>query len=107
MSGKKKIPCRVCGKLFEPCSYCQSHADIFRWRNFACSRECAVKYINDTITYRESLKHDKEKTSESIETEKIDTKFSIKKNTIKRNHNKKDSTEFIETEIKIENKETE
>ena len=56
MAEKKKIPCRVCGKLFEPCAYCQSHADVFRWRNFACSRECATKYINDTIAYRESLK---------------------------------------------------
>ena len=23
----KKIPCRVCGKLFEPCAYCKSHGD--------------------------------------------------------------------------------
>ena len=52
---KKKIPCRVCGKLFTPCAYCQAHEDVFRWRNFACSRECALKYINDTIAYRESL----------------------------------------------------
>jgi len=57
MAKKKKIPCRVCGKLFEPCAYCQSHSDVFRWRNFACSRECAVKYINDTVAYRESLKN--------------------------------------------------
>lgn len=69
MTEKKKIPCRVCGKLFEPCSYCQSHADIFRWRNFACSRECAAKYINDTISYRESLNHTHDKTSEFAETE--------------------------------------
>lgn len=59
MSEKKKIPCRVCGKLFEPCSYCQSHADVFRWRNFACSIECATKYTNDTIAYRESIKNKK------------------------------------------------
>lgn len=49
---KKLIPCRVCGKEFEPCSYCQSHADIFRWRNFACSKECAVKYVNEAEAYR-------------------------------------------------------
>lgn len=79
MSEKKKISCRVCGKLFESCSYCQSHADIFRWRNFACSRECAAKYINDTITYRESRKHSKENTSEPIETEKSNIEVSTKK----------------------------
>lgn len=56
MSNKKLIPCRVCGKLFKPCGYCQSHSDTFMWRNFACSIECAEKYINDTIKYRESMK---------------------------------------------------
>ena len=59
MSEKKKIPCRVCGKLFEPCATCQSDNSMFRWRNFACSRECAEKYISETITYRESLKQSK------------------------------------------------
>lgn len=97
MSGKKKIPCRVCGKLFEPCSYCQSHTDIFRWRNFACSRECAAKYINDTIIYRESLKHNKETASEIIKTEKLDTEVSDKKSTsTKRKYTKKVATEDIE-----------
>lgn len=59
MSKKKKIPCRVCGKLFEPCSYCQSHIDTFRWRNFACSIECAKKYISETIAYRNLSKQNK------------------------------------------------
>lgn len=53
---QKKIPCRVCGKLFEPCAYCQKHNDTFRWRNFACSRECAIKYINSAKSYRTSQK---------------------------------------------------
>lgn len=53
---KKMIPCRVCGKDFEPCAYCQSHADTFRWRNFACSKECAYKYIEETVDYRNSLR---------------------------------------------------
>jgi len=56
MSEKKRIPCRVCGKLFEPCVTCQTYNDMFRWRNFACSRECAEKYIGETIAYRNSLK---------------------------------------------------
>lgn len=50
---KKTIPCRVCGKQFQPCGFCQSRSDIFRWRNFACSKECAQKYIAETIAYRE------------------------------------------------------
>lgn len=59
MAEKEKIPCRVCGKLFEPCATCQSDNSMFRWRNFACSRECAEKYISKTIAYRESLKQSK------------------------------------------------
>lgn len=104
MAEKKKIPCRVCGELFEPCAYCQSHADVFRWRNFACSIKCATKYINDTNAYRESLKRTKETTSdttetssESAEAEKYDAEVSAEKNTMaKRKYNKKASTETDE-----------
>ena len=56
MPDNKKIPCRVCGMLFAPCTTCQSHNDMFYWRNFACSKKCAGKYIKDTIAYRDSLK---------------------------------------------------
>lgn len=52
----KTIKCRVCGKDFEPCDYCQNHNETFRWRNFACSIECAKKYIAETIAYREKQK---------------------------------------------------
>ena len=54
---KKKIPCRVCGKLFEPCAACQSKTSAFTWRNFACSRKCATTYINQATQYREDQKN--------------------------------------------------
>lgn len=41
----KQIACRTCGKMFIPCAYCEKNNDVFRWRNFACSVECAKKYI--------------------------------------------------------------
>lgn len=68
---KKMIPCRVCGKMFIPCSYCQEHMDIFRWRNFACSKECAVEYIEKATNYRENNKQnisasEKENDSDNI-----------------------------------------
>lgn len=87
----KKIPCRVCGKLFKPCSYCQSHADTFRWRNFACSIECAKKYIEDTIKHRESLKskNDLENSQDAIVTKTVVKKKRARKITKK---------EIIETE---------
>lgn len=62
----KMIPCRVCGKQFEPCSYCQSHSDVFRWRNFACSIECAKKYVNAAEKYREEERKKGEKASNPV-----------------------------------------
>ena len=84
----KMIPCRVCGKLFKPCGYCQSHSDVFRWRNFACSRECAGKYISDTTAYRE-LQH-KNDVSELLSNK---GKINSEKETSKKTNKKK----FIET----------
>lgn len=94
MSEKKKIPCRVCGTLFEPCSYCQSHSDIFRWRNFACSRECAAKYINDTIAYRESQKRQVTK-GETTKTNEPNLKPSTTKSTMIRRKNNRKTVEQI------------
>lgn len=107
MAEKKKIPCRVCGKLFEPCAYCQSHADVFRWRNFACSRECATKYINDTIAYRESLKNKEAGTVENkveIIAEEVSTEKAV---VTRKKTNKKYSTEIIDDTVEIENENNE
>lgn len=54
----KQIQCRVCGKLFTPCSYCSEHNDTFRWRNFACSIECAREYIAKVEAVRSQAKHE-------------------------------------------------
>ena len=106
MAEKKKIPCRVCGKLFEPCAYCQSHADVFRWRNFACSRECATKYINDTIAYRESLKNKETETVKEVETVVSATEnVSVEKSTTTRKKTNKKTENNVKTEN--ENNETE
>jgi hypothetical protein len=100
----KMIPCRVCGKLFKPCGYCQSHSDIFRWRNFACSRECAGKYINETIAYRNSSKEDTNNNNNAIdnvvtEENNIATIDSNEEqsNTTKRKCNKRKATNNVET----------
>lgn len=111
MAEKKKIPCRVCGKLFEPCAYCQSHADVFRWRNFACSRECATKYINDTIAYRESLKI-KDDVKGVVDVKSVDTtsdeNISVKKTTTTRKKSsKRNSVNVVENEDVINTSEME
>lgn len=92
MANNKLIPCRVCRKLFKPCSYCQSHSDTFRWRNFACSKECASKYISDTIAYRENL-HKKDTLVSEVQPQSYDDSQQkledIKKDTAKKNYKKK------------------
>lgn len=105
MTKNKTIPCRVCGKLFVPCAYCQSHADTFRWRNFACSKECATKYINDTIAYRESLRSKKDDISENVEIVKENIMIKESKTTKKKNI--KNTSTIVETKNEIENEETE
>jgi len=106
MANKKWIPCRVCGKLFQPCSYCQSHTEVFRWRNFACSYECASKYLQDTIAYRQSQhpfettkslsEHVPKKENSTVEMEIQQVK---KKDMPKKNF-KKDSFEILKDENK-------
>lgn len=99
MEKKKKIPCRVCGNPFIPCAYCQSHADIFRWRNFACSEKCAKEYINNTVTYRESLHNNK------TISDKQESSIEIVKNNI--NTRKKKSNKTLSYPINDENKKEE
>lgn len=81
MAKKDKIPCRVCGKLFEPCAYCQEHSDTFRWRNFACSEDCARKYVAEAIEYRASQKKKKQgvrKVKNKVEVDASENKEIIK-----------------------------
>ena len=42
---KVKKPCKVCGKLFTPCSDCENDKTAFHWRTVACSIECGRKYL--------------------------------------------------------------
>lgn len=38
-------PCRVCGKLFTPCTDCANGKTMFRWKKIACSQKCAKEYF--------------------------------------------------------------
>lgn len=96
MANKKMIPCRVCGKLFEPCATCQEHNDMFRWRNFACSRECAEKYITETIAYRNSSKEVKTNNDSVIDNVATVESQKEKSNTTKRKYNKKKSANDVD-----------
>lgn len=106
MSIKEKIPCRVCGKLFEPCAYCKANSDVFRWRNFACSKECATKYIEEAIAYRESLKRNTKNAPIKNPNEKKDSQNSRmlaeKSVTAKKKLNKNSSENTTKAEIAID-----
>lgn len=45
MSYKVQKPCRVCGKMYTPCSNCENDKSIFHWRAVACSIECGREYF--------------------------------------------------------------
>lgn len=46
MTYKVQKPCRVCGKMYTPCSDCENDNAAFHWRTAACSLPCAAKYFD-------------------------------------------------------------
>lgn len=76
---KKKIPCKVCGKMFEPC--CMQYvpgSNALNWRSFACSPKCAEEYVQRAIAYREKARKEREfaeaeeQQSEEVPTEQLE-----------------------------------
>ena len=47
---KTMLICKACGKEYEACR--TPNPGIFRWRDVACSLECAQKYIHDVQVAR-------------------------------------------------------
>ena len=47
---KTMLICKACGKEYEACR--TPNPGIFRWRDIACSEECARKYIHDVMVAR-------------------------------------------------------
>lgn len=45
MGYKVQKPCRVCGKMYTPCAYCENDKSVFHWRTVACSLTCAKEYF--------------------------------------------------------------
>lgn len=46
--------CDQCGKVYEVCSYCDSHKGVYRWRNYFCSVKCCEEYIAEVEKFRAS-----------------------------------------------------
>ncbi len=55
--------CRVCGKHYKACSYCETHSDFPSWRQTCCSIQCYVhripiiEYINFAMDKNEAKNH--------------------------------------------------
>ena len=45
--------CKACGKEYEACQ--TPNPGVFRWRDVACSPECAERYIRDVMIARGEL----------------------------------------------------
>lgn len=54
--------CKACGKEYEACH--TPNPGVFRWRDFACSYECAMKYIHDVEVARGNIVEEPEKKPE-------------------------------------------
>ena len=89
MAYKVKKNCRVCGKLYTPCSVCEDDKSAFHWRTVACSEECGKEYLKRVMKARTSNTSESDaKIQNKSEDNKTDT-------TIKKNYYKKRTTKNI------------
>lgn len=90
MSYKVQKPCKVCGKLYTPCGYCESDKQAFHWRLVACSYECGMEYFRRVEEARKPKTVEKEKRINTIEKKVVDSHNSteIKKNSYKKKYSK-------------------
>lgn len=63
MAKVKKI-CRICGKEYTPCSYCENDRMAFHYRTICCSRACAQIYLARVLEAREKVKEESTEASQ-------------------------------------------
>lgn len=62
--------CRICGKTYTPCGYCEGDKIAFHYRTICCSRECAKIYLTRVLEARGQLKDSTPVTQENSDPEK-------------------------------------
>ena len=77
MAKTKKI-CRICGKEYTPCGYCEGDKMAFHYRTICCSRTCAEVYLKRVLEAREKAKADKNSKTLQKENEVANTKSTAK-----------------------------
>lgn len=53
---KVKKKCRICGKEYTPCGYCENDKMAFHYRTICCSRKCAEVYLSRVLEARSKQK---------------------------------------------------
>ena len=103
MAKVKKI-CRICGKEYTPCSYCENDKMVFHYRTICCSRACAQVYLARVLEARQKANEIKE--SEAISQESVvinDDAQSFEQNQIVEEKPKRKYTKKKQIESESEN----
>lgn len=96
MAKVKKI-CRICGKEYTPCGYCENDKMAFHYRAFCCSRECAQVYLARVLEVRQQDSNNiKEEESNFEESNKSSASKSSKRKYTKKKTVESENKEQIE-----------
>lgn len=94
MAYKVQKPCKVCGKLYTPCSDCERDKTTFHWRTVACSVKCGMEYFKLVEEARKpnvekKVIEVKETVSEDIETVSVENAETVEEVIEKKSYKKK------------------
>nr|DAT35926.1 MAG TPA: hypothetical protein [Caudoviricetes sp.] len=56
---QKLVPCKICGKPFAPCHYCEEKYGQYNWRAVACCEKHGRQYFHDVMVARGLLSQEK------------------------------------------------
>lgn len=101
---KVKKKCRICGKEYTPCSYCENDQMAFHYRTICCSRKCAEVYLSRVLEARQKTTKVNESDSVSQESATLkDDAQTIEQNQIVEEKPKRRYTKKKQTESESEN----
>ena len=93
MSNKVQKPCKVCGKLYTPCSDCERDKTAFHWRTVACSMKCGMEYFRMVEEARKPKVETKEViVEETIASEEIVDVVEVVEEVSEKKYSRKKST---------------
>lgn len=99
MASKVQKLCKICGKMFTPCSDCENDNVMFRWKKVACSPECAKKYfakIEESRQHKTKIIETQSTKTENMEV--IDTTLKTTTENTKSNRTRRKNIENKERE---------